>query len=1070
MNITKTVKRFFLFIFFLLLLVVGIAVAIPYFFKDEIVARVKQDLNENLNATVAFEDVSLSLLRSFPSFSFSLDELTITGKEEFEGINFTSAKNLRFTLDLMSVIKQDQDIEIKEIQMIEPDINIVVLKNGKSNYDIFQAVETAEASEEEDGEYNFLILLKEYGIQSGNFTYDDRSADIHVKLMDINHNGAGDFTQDDFDLITKTIIEEMTIKMGSVNYLYKTKGNFEITLNANLKEYIFTLKENDLLLNDLRLKADGVVKTKDFLSYDMDLDFNAPKNNFKNFLSLIPHAYTKDYAAVKADGTLQLKGNVKGVYDGEKETYPAFKILLDVDNASFKYPDLPMGVNDIVAKAVINSPSSDFDKIAVDIPNLNMKIGEHPFHAEFKLRTPISDPDIDTKIKGKIDLAELAKAFPMEGVSSINGLIDADLVAKAKMSDMDRGSYEDVNMSGILNIANLNYKADELPLVKINSMNLDFTPKRVNVPAFNMKLGKSDLKGQGNIDNILAYFSPEKTMRGAFDVSSEYFDANEWLTEESATSDEAVVIEDNTSEVFDRFDFDVKGKAQRIIYDVYQIDRTTFAGNVTPSKASIDQFSLMLGKSDLSGSGSLTNLFNYVFKDETLGGQLTINSKFFDLNPFMEESPEGANPNAKTIANEELEPFLVPEKMDIDIDATIGKVLYTDLSINNLKGSVKVKDEAIRFENCKGKTLGGNMVLSGGYNTTDHSKPAFDLDYKIQKFDFQKSFKQFNTFAVLAPIAEYIEGRFNSSMSFSGTLGKDLMPILDNVNADGFLQTINSVVRGLEPLENIGNTLNIDLFKKLEIKDTKNWFEIKNGQVEVKEFKLSQQGIDMLIGGTHGFNQEMNYNIKAKIPRSLMEKGAVGTVANKGINFLKKEAGKIGVNIDVGAFIDVLINVTGSINQPKVKFKVLGAGGEKTLVETVKEEVKQVVEEKKEEVKQEVTKVVDEKKEDVKKKMDAEIKAIMTAAEKQADGIRQAGRKTAEEARKVGYQQADNLVKKAGSNPIKKKAAQIAANKLKKETDKKVTDIKNKADQKAEQVMATARKKVAEVQQKYQNK
>lgn len=54
-------------IFFVLLL--GALIALPYFFKDEIIAQVKTAANENLTAKLEFSDVNISVFRHFPNLS-----------------------------------------------------------------------------------------------------------------------------------------------------------------------------------------------------------------------------------------------------------------------------------------------------------------------------------------------------------------------------------------------------------------------------------------------------------------------------------------------------------------------------------------------------------------------------------------------------------------------------------------------------------------------------------------------------------------------------------------------------------------------------------------------------------------------------------------------------------------------------------------------------------------------------------------------------------------------------------------------------------------------------------------
>ena len=55
---------------------------------------------------------------------------------------------------------------------------------------------------------------------------------------------------------------------------------------------------------------------------------------------------------------MAFNGYVKGIYNGRKEILPAFKVSLDVDQGSFKYPNLPSGFNNITAK--VNCRKSKF--------------------------------------------------------------------------------------------------------------------------------------------------------------------------------------------------------------------------------------------------------------------------------------------------------------------------------------------------------------------------------------------------------------------------------------------------------------------------------------------------------------------------------------------------------------------------------------------------------------------------------------------------------------------------------------------------------------------------------------
>src|SRR3990170_7564444 len=118
----------------LLLLIIFIIVA-PFIFKDKIIAIAKEEANKQLNAKVDFGEFDLTLFKSFPNFSLSIDKVSVANIGDFQGDTLLSVKNLSATVDLMSVIKGEQ-YKIRGILLDNPRIHAIVLSNGKANWDI----------------------------------------------------------------------------------------------------------------------------------------------------------------------------------------------------------------------------------------------------------------------------------------------------------------------------------------------------------------------------------------------------------------------------------------------------------------------------------------------------------------------------------------------------------------------------------------------------------------------------------------------------------------------------------------------------------------------------------------------------------------------------------------------------------------------------------------------------------------------------------------------------------------------------------------------------------------------
>lgn len=1035
MKLPIAVKRIFKVLGVVFVLFIGSAIAIPYFFKDKILEKIKTEINKNVNAKVDFKDVDISLLRHFPRIAVKLEGLDVTGIGKFEGVKLLHTEGFDMAMDFWNVWNGGNPYIVKSIYVDKPLLNVVVLRDSSANYDI------TKPTDEKSEPSNFKLTLDEYAIKGGTLIYDDHTMDLLTSLKGLNHSGSGEMTADVYDLNTKTSIDSFSMKYGAMTYLSNAKADLKTILNVDMKNMKFTLKDTKAKLNSLDLNLDGWTQLmeEDIL---MDFKFGAPSNNFKDLLSIIPAAYTQNYSDVKASGSFKLDGFIKGTYNGEKEQYPAFAMNTAIQNGTFQYPSLPMGCSEINAQINVALPSSNFDAFKMDIPNFHMKMGNNPLDMVFFLRTPISDPDVDMKAKGTLNLGDLPKVLPMADIQNLSGVINADIAVKTLMSYIDKKMYDKVNMNGALKISGMNVQMKGYPSVFINETALNFTPNSVNVSNFTGKLGKSDLQADGAIDNILALFSPKKTMTGRLNFSSHLFDANEWIPSTPATTsapNTGKPVTDKVERPFDRFDFTVNGKIDRFVYDKYDIVNSAAAGHFTSNKFAISNFQTKIGNSDISGQGTIAGVFDWLYDNKMLTGNMVLNSNYMDLNQFMTATPQSNVPQ-----NTATEPIEVPKNIDMVISTNMKKVIYTNMNLSNVTGKLIVQNQEVKIADGQADIFGGRTSIVGGYNSQTPEKPKFNMVFDLKNIDFQQSFATLNTFQKLAPVGQFIKGRFNTSLSMDGSLGKDLSPDFSTLSIAGFLQTLQAAVAGLKPLEEIGNKLNISELKNMDISDTKNWFEIKNGVVNVKEFDKKIKDMTFKIGGSHSLANEMNYSIKTRIPRKKLEANAVGAAASSAFSSIVGEAAKYGVNIKNSEFVNVQFNITGSMQQPKVGMKVMGGDGQTTLEDAAKGTVNAVVDKAKDSLANRANEELEKAKQKAKQAADRALDSATNVVKNKVDEAKnQAVEKAKTEAGKVIQKElGDKVGDKVGKELDKQLEKTGAGDKVKKETDK----LKDKLD------------------------
>ena len=67
------------------LVIVAMLIALPFFLEGKIADIIKNKVNQNINATLDFEEANLSLVKSFPDAFVDLKGVSLVNKAPFEG-------------------------------------------------------------------------------------------------------------------------------------------------------------------------------------------------------------------------------------------------------------------------------------------------------------------------------------------------------------------------------------------------------------------------------------------------------------------------------------------------------------------------------------------------------------------------------------------------------------------------------------------------------------------------------------------------------------------------------------------------------------------------------------------------------------------------------------------------------------------------------------------------------------------------------------------------------------------------------------------------------------------------
>lgn len=322
-----------------------------------------------------------------------------------------------------------------------------------------------------------------------------------------------------------------------------------------------------------------------------------------------------------------------------------------------------------------------------------------------------------------------------------------------------------------------------------------------------------------------------------------------------------------------------------------------------PSKINLNQLNLKTGKSDVAVTGTLENFYGFLFKKQILKGNFNMNSNTFSVADFMAPTTTSTDENGK-----KTEAVKIPSFLDCTLTAKAKTVIYDNLNIKNVSGSLTIKDEAVKLSHLKMDVFGGKLNLNGLVSTKEKT-PTFTLDLGLDKVDIGQTFTLMNTLKTIAPIGDVVNGKMNSTIKLNGTLNQSMLPNINSISGDlmgslisGSLNKSRSAL--LTELDSKATFLELD---DINLKDIKATLSFKDGKVVVKPFSIKHKDISVQVMGSHGFDQKLDYNLKFEVPAKYLGKD-VNTLLTK---LTPADANKIE-NIPVNA------TMVGSFKNPKI--------------------------------------------------------------------------------------------------------------------------------------------------------
>lgn len=499
------------------------------------------------------------------------------------------------------------------------------------------------------------------------------------------------------------------------------------------------------------------------------------------------------------------------------------------------------------------------------------------------------------------DLLSLIPAFYKHEFRSLaaSGELSMELWARGQMHGAQLPAFElktEVH-NGSFQYSSLPKAVTDINIAaKVSNAGGELDKTEVEISEFGLKMAGNSLSATGYATNLMSDPTFRATLSGRVDLGAirEVYPLEKGIDlagRIAASMKLSGRMSDVESGRYERISASGSLVVEQLGLHVQQLPEVFIrraAATISPQAMTLGEFGVKVGGSDLSATGQLTGYLGYLMRGEQLAGRLYVKSDLLDLNEIRAAVPADAEAEsadaekpAEEAAAAPAQAIVVPKNLNLSLNAELKKVLFEKMVITDIAGEMSVAGGTLSLDRLGLQLFGGKASASGRYSTAaDPAHPTLSLAASIAKASFPRTFEEIEAVRQLAPIFEKASGDYSLSIDMRTTLDAAMSPDLMSLTAQGEISSENVSVEGVEVFDKLADLLKNDKLRRIEARDLKIRFSIKDGRVTTEPFDLKMGDVNVNMSGTTGLDRTIDYTAKVTLPAGV---GGVLGAVNVGI-------------------------------------------------------------------------------------------------------------------------------------------------------------------------------------------
>ena len=302
----------------------------------------------------------------------------------------------------------------------------------------------------------------------------------------------------------------------------------------------------------------------------------------------------------------------------------------------------------------------------------------------------------------------------------------------------------------------------------------------------------------------------------------------------------------------------------------------------TNRECKIEQSKMIVGNSDFALTGELRNIGRWLRQEGVLEGEMNFVSEQTDVNELLAllsaeqgseevavQQPEKEKSSETEVAsdeNEETEPFLVPNNVNLTLNTQIKKANIFNQAATNLGGKIYVQNGTLVVEEMGFICNAAKLQLTAMYRTPRRNHIYMGFDYHMLDVNIQELIGMIPQLDSMMPMLRSFKGEaeFHLAAETYTNAKYEIKPSTIRGAASIFGKDL--VVMDNETFSNISKLLMFSKKTENKVDSISAEMTLYKKEIDVYPFCVSIDNYMVALGGRHNLDMTFNYDLNVLSP------------------------------------------------------------------------------------------------------------------------------------------------------------------------------------------------------------